>query len=88
MYYVDGDPAHSSETTKAQKPLAAAEVQVEEVEGNPGYYQILSATALSARGFDGLNPAVVEASVRHRELTNDRRGDRQPVAGGGVCNAS
>jgi type VI secretion system protein ImpC len=36
--YVDGDPAHSSETTKAQKPLAAAEVVVEEVEGNPGYY--------------------------------------------------
>jgi type VI secretion system protein ImpC len=38
MNYVDGDPANSSETTKAQKPLAAAEVQVEEVEGNPGYY--------------------------------------------------
>lgn len=38
MNYVDGDPAHSSETTKAQKPLAAAEVVVEEVEGNPGYY--------------------------------------------------
>src|SRR5215831_10677470 len=38
MNYVDGDPAHSSESTKAQKPLAAAEVQVEEVEGNPGYY--------------------------------------------------
>jgi type VI secretion system protein ImpC len=38
MNYVDGDPAHSSETTKAQKPLAAAEVQVEEIEGNPGYY--------------------------------------------------
>jgi type VI secretion system protein ImpC len=38
MKYVDGDPAHSSETTKAQKPLAAAEVQVEEIEGNPGYY--------------------------------------------------
>jgi type VI secretion system protein ImpC len=36
--YVDGDPEHSSETTKAQKPLAAAEVVVEEVEGNPGYY--------------------------------------------------
>jgi len=36
--YVDGDPAHSSETVKAQKPLAAAEVVVEEVEGNPGYY--------------------------------------------------
>ena len=38
MNYVDGDPAHSSETTKAQKPLAAAEVQVEEIEGNPGWY--------------------------------------------------
>jgi type VI secretion system protein ImpC len=38
MQYVDGDPAHSSETTKARKPLAAAEVVVEEIEGNPGYY--------------------------------------------------
>ena len=38
MNYVDGDPANSSETTKAMKPLAAAEVVVEEVEGNPGYY--------------------------------------------------
>lgn len=38
MKYVDGDPAHSSENTKAEKPLAAAEVVVEEVEGNPGYY--------------------------------------------------
>ena len=38
MNYVDGDPAHSSEQTKARKPLAAAEVQIEEVEGNPGYY--------------------------------------------------
>jgi type VI secretion system protein ImpC len=38
MNYVDGDPAHSSESTKAMKPLAAAEVTVEEVEGNPGYY--------------------------------------------------
>ena len=38
MHYVDGDPAHSSESTKARKPLAAAEVVVEEVEGNPGYY--------------------------------------------------
>jgi type VI secretion system protein ImpC len=36
--YVDGDPARSSEETKAMKPLAAAEVVVEEVEGNPGYY--------------------------------------------------
>jgi len=38
MNYVDGDPANSSETTKAEKPLAAAEVQVDEVEGNPGFY--------------------------------------------------
>ncbi|RYF73527.1 MAG: type VI secretion system contractile sheath large subunit, partial [Comamonadaceae bacterium] len=36
--YVDGDPSTSSEETKARKPLAAAEVVVEEVEGNPGYY--------------------------------------------------
>ena len=38
LKYVDGDPAHSSESTKARKPLAAAEVYVDEVEGNPGYY--------------------------------------------------
>jgi len=38
MQYVDGDPASSSESTKARKPLAAAEVVLEEVEGNPGYY--------------------------------------------------
>ncbi|HET6913115.1 MAG TPA: type VI secretion system contractile sheath large subunit [Rhodanobacteraceae bacterium] len=38
MQYVDGDPANSSEETKARKPLAAAEVVVEEVEGAPGYY--------------------------------------------------
>jgi type VI secretion system protein ImpC len=38
MQYVDGDPGNSSETTKAMKPLAAAEVILEEVEGNPGYY--------------------------------------------------
>ncbi|KAF1009032.1 MAG: hypothetical protein GAK28_00665 [Luteibacter sp.] len=36
--YVDGDPANSSEETKARKPLAAAKVVVEEVEENPGYY--------------------------------------------------
>ena len=38
MNYVDGDPAHSSEETKARRPLAAAEVVVEAVEGSPGYY--------------------------------------------------
>ena len=37
MNYVDGDPANSSQETKARKPLAAAEVQVAEIEDNPGY---------------------------------------------------
>ncbi|MDB5816891.1 MAG: impC, partial [Rhizobacter sp.] len=37
--YVDGDPVNSSEEIKARRPLAAAEVVVEEVEGAPGYYQ-------------------------------------------------
>ena len=39
MNYVDGDPANSSQETKARRPLADAEVIVEDVEGNPGYYQ-------------------------------------------------
>ncbi|WP_277187828.1 type VI secretion system contractile sheath large subunit [Caballeronia sp. BR00000012568055] len=39
MDYVDGDPTHSSVVVKSQKPLAAAQVKVEEVEGSPGYYQ-------------------------------------------------
>ncbi|MEQ9885875.1 type VI secretion system contractile sheath large subunit [Pectobacterium zantedeschiae] len=38
MNYVDGDPANSSQETKSRKPLAAAEVTVEEQEDNPGYY--------------------------------------------------
>ena len=38
MNYVDADPANSSQETKARRPLAAAEVVVEEQEGNPGYY--------------------------------------------------
>jgi type VI secretion system protein ImpC len=36
--YVDGNPDTSSESTKASRPLRAAEVRVQEVEGNPGYY--------------------------------------------------
>lgn len=39
MQYVDGDPENSSESTKARKPLAAAEVVVEEDESNPGWYR-------------------------------------------------
>ena len=38
MGYVLGNPENAGETMKAQKPLAGAEVQVAEVEGNPGYY--------------------------------------------------
>jgi type VI secretion system protein ImpC len=38
LQYVDGDPAHSTEESNARRPLAAAEVVIEEVEGNPGYY--------------------------------------------------
>ncbi len=36
--YVDLNADVSAEAEKARKPLAAAEVVVEEVEGNPGYY--------------------------------------------------
>ncbi len=38
LQYVDGNPETSTEETKARLPLAAAEVQVEEIEGSPGYY--------------------------------------------------
>ena len=38
MNYVDADPANSSQDTKARRPLAAAEVVVEDQEGNPGFY--------------------------------------------------
>jgi len=38
MQYVEPDPARASDEAKARRPLAAAEVKVEEVEGNPGYY--------------------------------------------------
>ncbi len=36
--YVDTDPAGSSEETKARKPLADAEIVLDEIEGNPSYY--------------------------------------------------
>jgi type VI secretion system protein ImpC len=36
--YVDRNAEISSQEEKARKPLAAAQVVVEEVEGNPGYY--------------------------------------------------
>ncbi|MAY74135.1 MAG: type VI secretion system contractile sheath large subunit [Phycisphaerae bacterium] len=38
MQYVEPDPANATEEAKARRPLAAAEVVVSEVEGNPGYY--------------------------------------------------
>jgi type VI secretion system protein ImpC len=36
--YVTNNPAMATELDKCRKPLAAAEVVVEEIEGNPGYY--------------------------------------------------
>jgi type VI secretion system protein ImpC len=36
--YVEPNPGAASEAAKARRPLAAADVKVEEVEGNPGYY--------------------------------------------------
>jgi type VI secretion system protein ImpC len=36
--YVLGDPSRAGDEMKAKKPLAGAEVVVEEIEGNPGYY--------------------------------------------------
>jgi type VI secretion system protein ImpC len=38
MNYVILNPENAGETARAQKPLAGAEVKVEDVEGNPGYY--------------------------------------------------
>ncbi|MEX2219529.1 MAG: type VI secretion system contractile sheath large subunit [Phycisphaerales bacterium] len=38
MQYVEPSPELASEEAKARRPLAAAEVVVEDVEGNPGYY--------------------------------------------------
>jgi type VI secretion system protein ImpC len=38
MRYVDGDPTISSDEVKARRPLAAAEVQVNDIPGEPGYY--------------------------------------------------
>ncbi|SFM23371.1 type VI secretion system contractile sheath large subunit [Variovorax sp. OV329] len=40
MNYVDADPVNSSQETKARRPLAAAEVVVEDIEGNPGFYSV------------------------------------------------
>jgi type VI secretion system protein ImpC len=36
--YVIANPENAGEQSRAEKPLAGAEVKVEEVEGNPGYY--------------------------------------------------
>jgi len=36
--YVDGDPANSTEQTKARRPLADARIDIFENEENPGYY--------------------------------------------------
>ena len=38
LNYVDGSPADSSESTKAERPLSGAEVFVSENRANPGYF--------------------------------------------------
>jgi type VI secretion system protein ImpC len=38
MQYVLANPESAGEEAKARRPLAAAEVRVQEIEGNPGYY--------------------------------------------------
>jgi type VI secretion system protein ImpC len=38
IQYVDVDPENSSETTKVSRPLAAAEIVIDEIEGEPCYY--------------------------------------------------
>ncbi len=38
MDYVDGDPINSTTEVKARRPLSDAQVVVEDIEGQPGYY--------------------------------------------------
>src|SRR5262249_50183524 len=42
MNYVVGNPETASEETKAQKPLAAASIEVREVKGKPGWYEAVA----------------------------------------------
>jgi type VI secretion system protein ImpC len=37
--YIEGNPLHASEEAKARKPLASAEVTIQEDPENPGYYK-------------------------------------------------
>jgi type VI secretion system protein ImpC len=68
--YVDGNPESSSQETKARRPLAAAEVVVEEVEGaiRATTRQSFPAPALSARRFDGFAAPRVEVAVGEVEV--------------------
>jgi type VI secretion system protein ImpC len=55
LNYVDGDPANSSEDTKAEAPLAAAEVESRKSKA-PGLLpvEVLPEAALPARRPDGV----------------------------------
>ncbi len=85
--YVDGDPANSSEDTKARRPLAAAEVVVEEVEGAPGYYNpVFPEAALSVGGpvrvaSSGLETAVREGLKPSAAVLSPYRKEPRPDAG-------
>ena len=42
MNYVVGNPETASEDVKAKKPLAAAEIRVQDVKGKPGWYEAVA----------------------------------------------
>ena len=84
--YVESNPATASEETKARKPLSSAEVVVEEVEGNPGYYssKIYPAAALPVGGPDRLAPPGVEIALGQGRLNGALR--RRPCAKAAIGN--
>ncbi len=65
MNYVDGDPANSSQITKAQKPLAAARSRGRGCPRQPRllHVEVLPAAALPARRADGVAAPGLEAAV-------------------------
>ena len=69
--YVLANPAMADDKAKAKRPLAAAEVQVDSVEGRPGYYnaRFYPAAALPAGGHQREPAARVGTAVGEGSLT-------------------
>ena len=63
LQYVDGDPENSSDEVKARKPLAGAEVLVEEDEANPGIVFARNLTPDPETGLGGWSKSDVVAAV-------------------------